>query len=245
MTGLRDIPIGIARWIESAAISAVYTPIICGAALVSRRAAHRLLHRWSRAQLRVFGIDLEVELEEPLEEGRSYVFAHLNQTSFLESFIYPSVLPWPFRMVINIEFTLFPFVGQMLIALGATVVVRQWPAQAKRALEWAVRHLKRGECYGISLEGRRSRDGRLSRYRKGAVVMAIEGQADLVPFYIKGARESWPYGAWLPRPGRVRAVLMRPISVAGLTYRDRDALIERLRDVAEEALGERPPSSLI
>jgi 1-acyl-sn-glycerol-3-phosphate acyltransferase len=225
----------------SAAVSLIYTPIICGSALVSRRAAHRYLRSCSRAQLRVFGIDLEVAMEAPLEEGRAYVFAHLNQTSLLESFIYPSVLPLPFRMVINIEFTLFPFVGQWLIALGATVVVRQWPAQAKRALEGAVRGLNRGECYGISLEGRRSRDGRLAPYRKGAVVMAIDGQADLVPFYLEGAREAWPYGAWAPRPGRVRAVLMRPISVAGLSYQDRDALVERLRDVAEEALGERPP----
>jgi 1-acyl-sn-glycerol-3-phosphate acyltransferase len=241
MTGLLDIPIGIARWIESVAVSVIYTPLICGAAPFSRRAACRLLRRWSLAQLRVFGIELEVEIEEPLGEDRAYVFAHLNQTSFLESFIYPSMMPRPLQMVINIEFTLFPFIGQWLVALGATVVVRQWPAQAKRALEGAVQRLKRGECYGISLEGRRSRDGRLSRYRKGAVVMAIEGQADLVPFYIEGARESWPYGAWLPRPGRVRAVLLRPISVAGLTYRDRDALIERLRDIAEEALGERPP----
>ncbi len=241
MTGLRDIITGIARWTASAAISLIYTPIICGSVLVSRRAAYRFLRRWSRAQLRVFGIDLEIAMEEPLEEDRAYVFAHLNQTSLLESFIYPSALPRPFRMVINIEFTLFPFIGQWLVAMGATVVVRQWPAQAKRALEGVVRRLKRGECYGISLEGRRSRDGRLSRYRKGAAVMAIEGQADLVPFYLEGAREAWPYGAWAPRPGRVRAVLMRPISVAGLSYRDHDSLVERLRDVAEEALGERPP----
>jgi 1-acyl-sn-glycerol-3-phosphate acyltransferase len=243
MTGLRDISIGIARWIESAAVSIIYTPIILGAALVSRRAAYRLMRRWSHTQLRVFGIELEAELVEPLDEGRAYVFAHLNQTSLLESFIYPAMLPRPLRMVINIEFTLVPFVGQWSVAMGATVVVRQWPAQAKRALEGAIRRLKRGECYGISLEGRRSRDGRLSRYRKGAVVMAIEGQADLVPFYIEGARESWPYGAWLPQPGRIRAVFLRPINVAGLTYRDRDALVERLRDVAEEALGERPPNS--
>jgi 1-acyl-sn-glycerol-3-phosphate acyltransferase len=243
MTGLRDIPIGIARWMKSIAVSIIYTPVILGAALVSRQAAYRLMRRWSRTQLRVFGIELEVEMEEPLEEDRAYIFAHLNQTSLLESFIYPSMMTRPLRMVINIEFTLFPFIGQWSVAMGATVVVRQWPAQAKGALEGAVRRLKRGECYGISLEGRRSRDGRLSRYRKGAVVMAIEGQADLVPFYMEGARECWPYGAWLPRPGRVRVVFLRPISVAGFTYRDRDALVERLRDVAEDALGERPPIS--
>jgi 1-acyl-sn-glycerol-3-phosphate acyltransferase len=225
----------------SAAVSLLYTPIICLAALTSRRAAYRVLRSCSQAQLRIFGIDLEVAMQEPLEENRAYVFAHLNQTSLLESFIYPSVLPRPFRMVVNIEFTLFPFVGQWLIALGATVVVRQWPSQAIRALNGAVRRLRLGECYGISLEGRRSRNGRLSPYRKGAVVMAIEGRADLVPFYLEGAREAWPYGAWAPRPGRVRAVLMRPISVAGLDYRDRDALVERLRDIAEESLGERPP----
>jgi 1-acyl-sn-glycerol-3-phosphate acyltransferase len=241
MTRLRDIAIGILRWTESATVSVIYLPIVCGAAIVSRPTAYRLLQQWSRAQLRVFGIDLEVESEAPLDEDRAYVFALLNQTSLLETFIFPCISPRQLRMVINVEFALVPFIGQMVVALGATVIVRQWPAQAKRALEGSVLRLRRGQCYGISIEGRRSRDGRLSRYRKGAVVMAIEGQADLVPFYLVGARESWPYGSWLPRPGRVRAVFMRPIQVAGATYHDRDDLVEKLRNVAEEVLGERPP----
>jgi 1-acyl-sn-glycerol-3-phosphate acyltransferase len=146
--------------------------------------------------------------------------------------------------VINLEFALFPFVGQFAVALGSTVVVRQWPSQAKRALERAVRLLKRGECFVISFEGRRSPDGHLSRYRKGPVVLAIDAQVDLVPFYIEGARDVWPYGAWVPRPGRIRTVFLRPIRVAGLSYEDRDALLETVIDLAEPLLAERPPLRL-
>jgi 1-acyl-sn-glycerol-3-phosphate acyltransferase len=244
MTSFNDIAAGFVRWTASAAMSAIYTPIICGTAVFSRRAAYRLAQRWSRAQLRVFGIDLEVVLEEPLDESRGYVFVHLNQTSLIEWFLTPAAMWRPVRSVINVEFALFPFVGQMAIALGAAVVVRQWPAQAKRALERAARHLRQGDCFGISLEGRRSPDGRLSPYRKGPVVLAIKGQADLVPFFLEGAREVLPYGAWSPRPGRVRVVFLRPIRVAGLGYQDRNVLLERLRDAAEVALGERPPAGL-
>jgi 1-acyl-sn-glycerol-3-phosphate acyltransferase len=241
MSDLRDALGGLARWAASAAVSTAYAPLICGAALVSRPTAYRLSQRWSRAQLRVFGIVLEVAHEEPLDEHRAYVFAHLNQASLIEFFLAPLVMQRPIRSVINVEFALFPLVGQLAVALGAIVIVRQWPAQAKRALERAVRYLKRGDSFFISLEGRRSPDGRLSRYRKGPVVLAIEAQADLVPFYLEEAREVLPYGAWVPRPGPVRAVFLRPIRVAGLRYEDRDALLERVRHAAAEALGQHPP----
>jgi 1-acyl-sn-glycerol-3-phosphate acyltransferase len=238
---VREILGGCARWAASATVSAIYAPLIFVAALVSRSAAYRLAQRWSRAQLRVFGIVLEVTCDESLEEHRGYVFALLNQTSLIEWFLSPVAMPRSTRSVINVEFTLFPFVGQFAVALGATVVVRQWPSQAKRALERAVRRLEQGECFVISFEGRRSPDGHLSRYRKGPIVLAIDAQADLVPFYIEGARDVWPYGAWVPRPGRVRTVFLRPIHVAGLSYKDRDGLLETVRDVAETVFTERPP----
>ncbi|HEY7056518.1 MAG TPA: lysophospholipid acyltransferase family protein [Vicinamibacterales bacterium] len=241
MMELRDVLGGLARWAASGAVSVIYAPLICGTALVSRQAAYGLSRQWSRAQLRVFGVALEVVQEEPLEENRRYVFAHLNQTSLIEFFLAPLLMPRPIRSVINLEFALFPLVGQMAVALGATVIVRQWPAQAKRALERAVRRLKDGESFFISVEGRRSPDGRLSRYRKGSVVLAIGAQVDMVPFYLEGAREILPYGAWVPRPGRVRAVFMRPIQVAGLGYQDRDALLERVCNAAAKSLGQQPP----
>ena len=243
LSHLGDVLAGIGRWVASAAVSTIFTPIIFGAALLSRSAAYRLSQQWSRVQLRIFGIDVDVACEGTLDENRGYVFAQLNQASLIEWFLSPVVMPRPVRSVINLEFALFPFVGQMAVALGATVIVRQWPWQAKRALERAVRHLERGDSIVISFEGRRSPDGRLARYRKGPVVLALDAQVALVPFYLVGAREILPYGAWAPRSGRVRAVFLPPIPVAGLGYKDRDALLERVRDAAEASLGERPPDS--
>jgi 1-acyl-sn-glycerol-3-phosphate acyltransferase len=237
---VRAILDGCARWAASATVSAFYAPLIVGAALVSRSAAHRMAQRWSRAQLRVFGIVLDVTCDHPLDDRRGYVFALLNQTSLIEWFLSPVAMPRPTRTVINLEFAFFPFVGQFAIVLGSTVIVRQWPSQAKRALERAVRQLKQGECFVISFEGRRSPDGHVSRYKKGPVVLAIEAQADLVPFYIDGARDVWPYGAWVPRPGRIRTVFLHPIRVAGLSYADRDALLATVRHLAEALLTERP-----
>lgn len=227
----------LGRLSRSALTTALYTPVIRAAARVSAASAYRMLQGWSRDQLGIFDIDLDVFAEERLDPERSYVFVHLNQTSLLEAFLLPRVLDRPSRIVVNWEFACFPFAGPSVVAAGGIVIVRQWRAQATWMLGQAVEHLKRGESIAISIEGRRSPDGRLCRYRKGPVVLAIEAGVDLVPIYFEGARELWPYGEWAPAPGRVRANLLRPISVNGLTYADRDRVIEQLKSLAHERLG--------
>ena len=238
----RRLPDRLRLWTKSALKTAVHIPAIRAAARTSPAAAYRVLQSWSREQLGIFDIDVDVFEESALSPERPYVFVHLNQTSLLEAFLLPRVLDRPLRVVVNWEFACFPFAGPSVVAAGGLVVVRQWRAQATWMLRRAVDNLRRGESIAISIEGQRSPDGRLSRYRKGPVVMAIEAGADLVPLYFEGARELWPYGDWAPRPGRVRANLLRPISVRGLTYADRDRVLEQLRALARERLGHSPLS---
>jgi 1-acyl-sn-glycerol-3-phosphate acyltransferase len=125
-------------------------------------------------------------------------------------------------------------IGPSMWAMSSRVVVRQWPRQAKSVMRRVARDMReRKRSFGMSIEGRRSPDGELSPYKKGAAVLAIEAQARIIPFYVHGARAALPVGAWRVRPGHIHAVTLEPIDARGMTLDDRHALTDRLRELAD------------
>lgn len=226
-----------ARWSVVAGLTTVALPSAVVASVVGDPPAQRIMRAWSRASLATLGLSLTVDdRNRGHYHDAPYLFVHLNQTSLLESFLFPAVCPVLLRMVINVEFALLPVLGVSLAALGSRVIVRQLPDQAKRVMDAVARDMReRRWSFGISIEGRRSVDGELSPYKKGSAFTAIAAQARIVPFYLYGAFDAMPYGAFRVRPGPIHAVLFEPIETRGLTLDDRDALTARLRDIAERA----------
>lgn len=209
-----------------------------GAALALRGlSAERARQAQIRACRRVLddlGVVLRVEDRSGLPAGdrRPVLFVHLDQQTLLSIPIYPLVLDRPFSLVVNVEFALLPLAGWYAVADGGVVVVRQWPAQARGALRRVTERLRGGRTFGMSIEGRRTDDGALSPYKKGAAVLAIDAQCDIVPFMTHGEWDLWPRGSWRVRPGLVEAVLYPKVSTRGLRYEDRDALVAELRALA-------------
>ena len=122
--------------------------------------------------------------------------------------------------------------------------MRQWPRQARRALEKISGYLQGGGNVLISIEGRRSKDGSLSPYKKGPVVMALQAQARIVPVFLQGTRVCMPYGAWRIREGRVVVKFLEPISTEGRGYEDRDTLLDHLGAIARRELDIRETTCL-
>ncbi|MFY2564518.1 lysophospholipid acyltransferase family protein [Corallococcus terminator] len=231
------------RW---GAACAAMPPLLTPALLlgpVSPGASDALMRTWCLWARRVFGVEVEVvDHNAGRYDDAAYVFLQLNQTSLGETFVTPPALPRPALIFMNLGFAVLPFAGWVPLAQGSTVVVRRWHAQARRAVDRASEALRRGASYYMSIEGRRSPDGALGLYKKGAAVLAIGSGATIVPMVFHGVRAVLPHGEWRVSPGRVRVELLPAIRTEGLSYEDRDALVERLRGLAEaHGLG-RPPS---
>lgn len=211
--------------------------IACGVGIVSPRLAHRVAVKFDRLVIRIFRIRVVVH-DENLgnypEKGQ--LFVTLNQTSLIELFAVATTLPTYTKNVANFEYALFfPVAGWYCLAVRDVILIRQWPAQAKRALNRACQLLATQCNFWISIEGRRSDDGTLSPYKKGPVVMAIQAQAEIVPLSIRGAFELMPKGAWFPKSGVIHVTYHKKISVKGMQMADREALLEILRKLGERA----------
>lgn len=129
-----------------------------------------------------------------------------------------------------------PLLGYGMRMADFIPVEREKPESRRKAMETAVARIKKGFSLLIFPEGTRSPHGNMLPFRPGPFTMAIETQVPIVPITIAGTRDLMPKGQAGIRPGRVRLVFHPPISTAGLTMADRDALMQRVRETIASAL---------
>lgn len=226
----------VGQWALTAGAAAVLLAPATVVAGVSPVTSLWLLRRWAGLQLKALGIEVTVDDRSGFDGKRGVLFVDLHQQTLLSTLIYPMVIPHRASMIVNVEYAALPLIGWLALRLGSVPIVREKPEQAKAAMAPIVARLRSGESFGMSIEGRRTEDGGLSAYKKGAAVLAIEAQCDIIPFMSFGEYALWPRGEWRVRPGHVHCVAYPPVSTKGLTYADRDALVAKLRALAEEEL---------
>ena len=224
--------------------SLVMTPVILLSSIAGRERAISMTVWYYEKVLAIFGVSVSLEMEEGLEKKpEGAVFPILNHVSLLDPILSPIVGHRPFRGVVNFEFTLMPFVGWFSL-FSSFVVFRQLPNQSRKTIERAVSFIKEGGNVCSTIEGVRSKDGSLSPFKKGPIVMAIKAQAPISPLLMLGSKEVLPYGSAYIRSGEVVMKMLKPISTIGFDYDDRDQFVDYLEQVARMELGLIPREKL-
>lgn len=98
----------------------------------------------------------------------------------------------------------------VMTATGQVAVDRSGGSASAAALDAAVRILESGGVWGIHPEGTRSPDGRVYRGRTGAIRVAMQTGAPLVPVALSGTDRVNRRGRRLLRPARVHIVFGTP-----------------------------------
>jgi len=99
----------------------------------------------------------------------------------------------------------WPIVGKMITALGA------WPIQIERADKTMLRRtsqwLRSGGALVIYPEGGRCLpDGKMLRFKPGAVRMALDANIPILPITIRGGNRVWPRGWRFPHIHKVDVI---------------------------------------
>ena len=229
----------VLRWLASVINSWIHFLPLLLVSPFSRSTAYEIYRSWLRISYRIFGITFSLRDDNRDDVVPSpHLYVWLNQSNLAEGPICMLLLPAPV-VVINVEYALMPLLGMARALLRDVIIIRQWKSQAKRGIERAVAKLAAGACVMISIEGARSADGHLLPYKKGPVVLAINARATIIPMMLRGGREVLPAGEWRRRPGHVELHLLKAIPTQGLTLDDRNAVLERLRMLAEHEIRER------
>ncbi len=181
---------------------------------------------WGRTILRVAGIKVKMEGLENLRTDAPQIVVS-NHQSWFDVFTLAAVLPVRYRFVAKKELAEIPVFGRAWRGCGHVSVDRGNKEAAIDALDQAWREVHEdGLTMVLFPEGTRSPDGRLKRFKKGAFVLAVQGQVPLVPVAVLGSREIMRKGSNRISSGEITVRIGTPIPTEGSTIRDRNRLMK-------------------
>jgi 1-acyl-sn-glycerol-3-phosphate acyltransferase len=193
---------------------------------VSKSLTWRFAKLQARNLARLCGVRVQLRGVERLGAG-PYVFTPNHQSHFDIAALL-GYLPGSNRFAAKREMFAEPVLGAVLRTMGMIPVDRDDP-------QASIERLNRLALDGCSViifpEGTRSPDGNLLPFKKGAFVAAILLGVPVVPVVCKGTARIMPKGQYLSIvPGAAEVVVLDPIPTTGMTYEDRDRLLDLVRD---------------
>ena len=201
-------------------------------------ACDRAARNWGKIVLWAAGIKVTFQgLHNLRMDAPQIVVA--NHQSWFDVFTLAAELPVRYRFVAKKELGGIPIFGRAWKACGHVSVDRGNREAAIAALDQAWREVHEEKLTMVLFpEGTRSPDGRLKPFKKGAFVMAVQGQVPLVPIAILGSRAIMPKGNNGIRSGEIVVRIGEPIPTEGATIRDRNRLMQECWDAIYALKGE-------
>jgi len=210
----------------AAASTALLGPLAMLLAFADERAPDPVLRFWCNNLLRAAGVREDVRGLERLPPGHA-VYVSNHQSNFDPVFIFPR-LGRHLRFIAKRELFRIPIFGAAIRATGMIPVDRTGTDRDREAIAGAVEAVQTRVSLLFFAEGTRDPAGVLRPFKKGAAVLAIQAGVPLVPLAVAGTKDVMTKKHVLIHGGRpVVLSVGEPLSTAGLTMEDRDALTER------------------
>jgi 1-acyl-sn-glycerol-3-phosphate acyltransferase len=163
----------------------------------------------------------EVTGAEHVPESGGAILAS-NHLSILDSVFLPFMLKRPVTFTAKSEYftsrhPAMRLMGRYLRSTGQIPVDRDGARAAQATLEAALALLRQGQLFGIYPEGTRSPDGRLYRARPGVGWLALNSGLPVIPVAMFGTDRVLPPGHSVPRLGKVRIKIGKPLTFGART----------------------------
>jgi 1-acyl-sn-glycerol-3-phosphate acyltransferase len=188
----------------------------------------------TNAGVRAAGIKMEITGLDRVPEGRSCIFM-CNHVSNLDPPVVIPLLPGRSSVLLKKELMNIPILGTAMRMAKFVPVERGSRRDAAQAsVEAAGDALHSGLHILVFPEGTRSRDGRLSIFKKGPFFLAQQTQAPIVPIAVSGTQDMMRKGSTGITPGLARVQVLEAIEPGG--YETREELLLAVRRAIADAL---------
>jgi 1-acyl-sn-glycerol-3-phosphate acyltransferase len=178
----------------------------------SGRTSHVFARIWSVFIFWGVGIRVHVSGTENIPKDRAVIFA-ANHQSTIDIPAMFGYLPAQFRIMAKQILFLVPFLGWHLYLSGNVPIDRKNPKKAQKGLLRAAARVRRNISLFIFVEGTRTRDGSLRRFKRGSFTLAKKLHVPIVPVAIMGTFQLMPAGSVLAKPGDIYLKIMPLIEV--------------------------------
>ncbi len=171
--------------------------------------------------VRAVGVRVRVQGLERIPPGVCLFVA--NHTSSADAPAVVGAIPRRIAVILKESLFKWPIVGQVFLSAHFIPVNRKAHDSAVASVE-------------NYPEGTRSPDGRLQRFKKGAVVMAINAGVPIVPMVCSGAHRIMEKRSLVIHPGEIVVEFLDPIDSCGYSLDQRDLLNEKIWEAMAVAL---------
>jgi long-chain acyl-CoA synthetase len=158
------------------------------------------------------GFHLKIQGLENLPEKGPYLLCS-NHQSYIDPIVMAAILPWRlFRQTFALGTSEIFGQGFMRrLARWLRVVVLDPDANLVPAMRAGYFGLTHQRILILYPEGERTNDGNLRVFRKGAAILSIHSQAQIVPVAIEGFYEAWPRHKTWPKFTHLQLVFGKPM----------------------------------
>ena len=171
---------------------------------------------------------LEVNGLDHMRDGEAYVVVPNHESNWDPVVLFSALRHISLRGAFKKEILRIPFFGRALLLTGFVVVERANTEADVQRLRQNLAVRPRDVSVVFYAEGKRSRDGRLQPFKKGAFVTAITQHLSVLPIGTAGTFRIWKPGKLMIRSGPAVVEIGPPIAVGGLTFDDRARLSEQV-----------------
>ncbi len=194
-------------------------------------------HWWSYWVLKAAGVKVIVRNPERVSRAESCVYVS-NHVSWFEIFALATVID-RYRFVAKQEIRRVPLFGRAAGEVAAIYIERQNRKAAFNSYEEAAERIRGGLNVAVYPEGTRGRSYELRPFKKGPFVLAIAAQVPVVPLVSWGSREVQAKGEIAIHAGTIELIFLEPVETRGMTYDDRDTLVDIVWNRIAAALEEK------
>jgi 1-acyl-sn-glycerol-3-phosphate acyltransferase len=197
------------------------------------RILHGFARFWSWLIMKTILSPVKVTGLERIDTSKAHVYAVTHASALDIPVLYVN-LPFEFRILFKKELLSYPIVGWHLRRSGQVCIDQQKPTRSIAHIRSAVKSLQAGMPLVIFPEGGRTPDGEIKPFMPGAFYLAIKAQTDIVPIALVGTFELLPMNTYHIKPRPLEMRVGEPISTAGYSLREMEALSEKVHRAMED-----------
>lgn len=191
---------------------------------------------WSKIVCRAALCKIKVVKNPLLDKNQSYVFVANHQGAF-DIFVTYGYLGQNIKWVQKHELRKLPLVGKASEIAGHVFVDSSSIKAMTRTIAEAEKELEDGTSMVIFPEGARTKNGKMTRFKKGAYIIATQMQLPIVPLTINGPFDILKRGSLSMNFGKqMELVIHDPIPTKGLTEENIPELMKATYKCIESGL---------
>lgn len=191
---------------------------------------------WSKIICRTALCRINVKKNSKLDPNQSYVFV-ANHQSALDIFLTYGYLNQNIKWVQKHELRSIPFVGKASEIAGHVFVDSSSVKAMLQTIDKAEKELEDGVSMVIFPEGARAKNGKISKFKKGAYIIATQMQLPIVPLTLNGPYDVLKRGSRIMHFGKkMELIIHDPIPTKGLKEDDITELMETSYNVISAGL---------